>query len=80
MNRVSAATIRADSIRQTASTPAVSISRALAVRVSLTNFALSCGTSSSPGTRRTSILDPGTAGTRLAHSTASCFEATSSTK
>ena len=82
VNRVSAATIRADSIRQTASTSAVPIRSGRCSRAGpfLDELSLSCGTSSSPGTRRISILDPGTAGTRLAHSTASCFEATSSRK
>ena len=44
---------------------------------SLTTHSFSCGNSSMPGTRRTSHFEPATAGSRLAHSTASSFEATS---
>src|SRR5690606_18891927 len=41
---------------------------------SLMIHSLSCGNSSMPGTRRTSHLVPGHAGSRLAHSTASSLE------
>lgn len=47
---------------------------------SLRTHSLSCGNSSIVGTRRISILVPGTVmGMRLAHSTASSCDATSST-
>ena len=75
----------ADSIRHTASTasrspggPAHSWPVASRQARSFWIHWLSCGNSSMLGTRRISVLMPGPViGSRLAHSTASSFEATS---